>query len=104
METNERKKIKFKRSRVIVTWVLFVLSVAAYSTGPFIPADHRYLRQLSVLVGTLLLIAALISFLKLFTYEIRMELYRRVSRALFAAGEKWRAVRARVRKLLGLPE
>ena len=104
MEQNGRKKIKFKRSRVILTWVLFVLSVAAYSTAPFIPPDHRYLRQLSVLVGTLLMIATLFSFLRLFTYEIRMELYRRMSRVLVAAGEKWRSVKARVRKFFGLPE
>ncbi len=104
MKDSERKKIKFKRSRVIVTCILFAVSIGFYSLGPFIPEDHRYLTQLTVLLGTLSLIGAFFSFLKLFTYEIRVELYRRISRALVAAGEKWRQVKAKVRRMLGLPE
>ncbi len=104
MEKRENNKIKFKRSRIVLTLVYAALSVAAFSLRVLVPPERRYIRQLIVLVGTLFLILTAISFLRLFTYEIRRELYRRVSKALFNAGEKWRAVKAKVRKLLGLPE
>ena len=103
-KNKEKNKIKFKRSRVIATCVLFVLTCAVFSLSAFVPPDRRYLNQLIILIGTVMLVITLVSFFKLFTAEIRRELYRRISQAMFNAGEKWRAVRARVRKFFGLPE
>lgn len=104
MSRDLRNKIKFKRYRVVLTCIYAILSVAAYSSCAFVSPDRRYLRQLTVLIGTILAVIALISFFKLFTYEIRRELYRRISQALFNAEEKWRNLKARIRKILGLPE
>ena len=103
---NERKKIKFKRSRIILTLVYLALTVGVFSSLAFVPRDPdlRYLRHLIVMLGTIFAIITLISFLKLFTREIRMELYRRISQALFNASEKWRSIKATIRRKLGLPE
>ncbi|MBQ7161350.1 MAG: hypothetical protein IJR90_06555 [Clostridia bacterium] len=104
MEDPNKIKIKFKRSRVILTAVYAVICAAVYSAAPFVPEEHPYLRQLTVFVGTVLLIITLVSFFKLFTYEIRRELYRRITVALFNAGKVWRTIKKSVRRFLGLPD
>jgi len=104
MKKSERKKIRFSRKRIAATSVLFVLTAAVYSSYAFVPPEYRYIRQLVIVVGSLLSVITLVSFAKLFTGEIRRELYRRISEAMFNVGEKWRSFKAAVRKRLGLPE
>ena len=106
MKKIEKKKIKFKRSRIVITLIYLTVTVAVFASLAFIPRDPelRYLRHVVVALGALIAVLTIISFLKLFTYEIRMELYRRISQAMFNASEKWRSFKAAVRRKLGLPE
>ena len=104
MEKKPKNKIKFKRSRLILTAVYAFVSASLYCVVPMVPPVHRYVRQLFIMLGTMVLILTMVSFFKLFTREIRQELYRRISEAMFNAGEKWRKFKATVRKKLGLPE
>ncbi len=100
----EKQPIKFERKRLIITAVYLILALATYQASVYIPDERRYVYQGFITVGSIFLILFFRSAWKLFTREIRLELYQRISEAMFNAGKRWRAVRKKIREKLGLKE
>ena len=104
MKKTTENKIRFSRPRLIVTGVLAVITASLYLASMYPHPTYRYFRQGMVFIATAMLVLTLYCGARLFTREIRKELYRRISEAMFNAAEKWRQVRAIIRKKLGLPD
>lgn len=100
----EKQPIKFDRKRLVITTIYLALSILTYQAASWLPKEHRYFYQGFVTVATVFLILFFRSALKLFTREIRLELYQRISEAMFNAGKRWRAVKKKIREKLGLKE
>lgn len=100
----EKQPIKFERKRLVITAVYLVLALTTYQLSTYVPDEHRYVYQGFITVGSVFLILFFRSAWKLFTREIRLELYQRISEAMFNAGKRWRAVKKKIREKLGLKE
>lgn len=64
----------------------------------------RYIRQFTVFFGLILFILTLISFFKLFDSKIRLEIYRRIGNAIFAAAGKIKKFTSKLLSALGITE
>lgn len=100
----EKQPIRFERKRLVITAVYLALSILTYQAASWLPKEHRYIYQGFFTVATVFLILFFRSLLKLFTREIRLELYGRISEAMFNMGKRWRAVKKKIREKLGLKE
>lgn len=98
----EKQPIKFERKRLTVTIIYLILSFAIYQAAIFVPNERRYVYQGFIAVGTIFLVLFFRSAWKLFTREIRLELYKRLSETMFNMGERWRSVKNKIRQKLGL--
>ncbi len=99
----DRVKIRFSRKRILITLGYTLLSsillyISTYIKNP----ELRYLRQFVVFFGFVALIFALISFGKLFTKEIRQEMYRRASSVMFNILSKLKVITDRIKSALGI--
>ena len=105
MKKHEKQPIKFERKRLIITIVYLCLSLISYQVTVYINKEtHRYLYQCVFALGTALLILFCLSARKLFTRDIMLELYRRMSEAMFNAGQRWRRITKKIREKLGIKE
>lgn len=100
----EKQPIRFDRKRLVITAIYLALSILTYQAASWLPKEHRYIYQGFFTVATVFLILFFRSLLKLFTHEIRLELYGRISEAMFNIGKRWRAVKKKIREKLGLKE
>ena len=89
---------------MIATAIFATISAGLYIGAQYPTPEYRYFRQGMIFLATAMLVLALYCFARLFTPEIRKELYRRMSEALFNAAENIRRFRAIIRKKLGLSD
>ena len=99
---NKKVKIKFHRPRLIRATIYFLISLGFLQASMLIEKSYKYLKQVVGFVGILFLILSFVAFGKLFTKEIRAELFRRISSALFNATKPFRIVINKIKEKLGL--
>ena len=102
MNKNDRQKIVFSKKRLRLVFFFGALSALLIYFSAALDPELKYLRQFSGLFGYVSLLLSLINLSKLFTREIRQELYRRISKALFGITEKLKAVVDKVKDKLGI--
>ena len=99
---NDRQKIVFSKKRLRL--IIFLIALAAllfYLSAALNPA-YKYVRQFCAFFGYVSIALICYHTGKLFTKEIRQELYRRLSKALFNIAEKLKVLADKVRKKLGI--
>ena len=96
------KKIVFSKKRLRLIFLFTALSALLLYFSVALSPELKYIRQFSAFFGYVSLILALINLSKLFTREIRQELYRRISKALFGVMEKLKAAADKIKDKLGI--
>ena len=97
-----RVRIVFSRKRIVLTLIYLGVSLLLFYIWWLVPREHRYYRQFIMFFAFGTLILSVISFFKLFTREIRMELYRRISSVMMNVTGRMRRVAERVLNALGI--
>ncbi len=98
----ERQRLVFSKKRLRLILLLTALSALLLYFSVALSPEFKYVRQFSAFFGYVSLVLALINLSKLFTREIRQELYRRISKALFGITEKLKAIVDKVKDKLGI--
>lgn len=97
-----RQKIVFSKKRLRLIIILAALSAFLLYSSVALNPEYKYVRQFCAFFGYICIALTLYNIGKLFTKEIRQELYRRLGKAIFHVSEKLRAVVDKVRKKLGI--
>ena len=97
-----RKKIVFSKKRLRLIILLTALTFLFLYLSRALDVRYKYIRQFCAFFGYVSIILDVYHMGKLFTKEIRQELYRRLSKAIFNVAEKLKAAADKVRKKLGI--
>lgn len=97
-----RKKIVFSKKRIRLIILLTALALLFLYLSRALDVSYKYVRQFCAFFGYVSIALDLYHTGKLFTKEIRQEIYRRLGKAIFNVAEKLKAVADKVRKKLGI--
>lgn len=97
-----RQKIVFSKKRIRIVFLFLCLALLFLYFSVALDPKYKYLRQGFAFSGYVCIALTLYNFGKLFTREIRLELYRRISKALFGVAEKLKAMVDKVKNKLGI--
>lgn len=97
-----RVKIVFDKKRLRLAGLFAALSVLGFYLSVGLDEKLKYPRQICGFLGIVFLILTLINIAKLFTAEIRQELYRRVSSAIMNFLSKIKIVTDKIKDKLGI--
>ncbi len=97
-----RKRIVFSKKRLRLIILFTALALLFLYLSRALDVKYKYIRQFCAFFGYVSIILDLYHMGKLFTKEIRQELYRRFSKAIFNVTEKLKAVVDKIRKKLGI--
>ncbi len=98
----DRQKIVFSKKRIRIVILFLCLSLLLLYFSVALDPKYKYVRQGLAFSGYVCIVLTLYNFGKLFTREIRLELYRRISKALFGVAEKLKAIVDKVKDKLGI--
>lgn len=99
---DDRQKIVFSKKRLSLVLLCLCLSLLFLYFSVALDPKFKYVRQGFAFLGYASCILTLYNVGKLFTREIRQELYRRISKALFGVAEKIKAIVDKVKSKLGI--
>lgn len=99
-----RKRIRFDRKRLIISGIYAFISLCFFTAHAWIPAEYKYTRQFMAFFGYAFIVIFLVSLKKLFTPEIRAELYRRLGQGVLGFVSKINIIRKKIRQKLGIKE
>lgn len=97
-----RQKIVFSKKRLRAVLLFLCLTFLCLYFSVALDPKFKYIRQGFAFLGYTSCILTLYHFGKLFTREIRQELYRRISKVLFGVAEKLKAIVDKVKDKLGI--
>lgn len=98
----DRVRIRFNRKKLYISVSFFTLSVILICTLNSLPAASRYPRQMLGFGAIVAFICGMVFLAKLFTVEIRHELYRRIGRIFSSVSLRVQAIVDRVFEKLGI--
>jgi len=98
------KNIKFERKRLIISGIYILLSLCFFTAYAWISEDYKYTRQFMAFFGYAFIVIFLISLKKLFTPEIRAELYRIVGQGILGFVAKINIIKKKIKKTLGIKD
>lgn len=98
----EYVKIVFDKKRLRLSAICFVLSLSGFYLSVGLDEKLKYPRQVCGFFGIVFLILTLVNISKLFTLEIRQELYKRLSSAIFNFLTKLKVVTDKIKDKLGI--
>ncbi|MBR6514508.1 MAG: hypothetical protein IKT46_06715 [Clostridia bacterium] len=102
IKDKNRQKIVFSKKRLIAVGIFTALAALFIYLSFAIKAEHKYVRQFCAFFGYVSIALDLYNIGRLFTKEIRQELYRRISKAFFNIAQKLKDVAEKVKKRLGI--
>lgn len=102
--TMKKNRLNFNKKRIFLTAVYIALAFIFLQVTFYIPDKHRYYRQFTTVLSIAFFIITVISFSKLFTREIRFELYQRISQMFLNVSDKFRKLTDKIKKKLGIKE
>ncbi len=97
-----RQKIVFSKKRLILVGIFAALAALFLYFSVALNPVYKYIRQFCAFFGYVCIILDIYHMGRLFTKDIRQELYRRLSKAIFNVAEKLKAVVDKVRQKLGI--
>ena len=99
---SDRQKIVFSKKRIRIVFLFFCLSVLLLYLSVALDPVYKYVRQSCAFAGYVCCALTLYHTGKLFTREIRQELYRRLSKAIFGIAEKLKEAADKLKRKLGI--
>lgn len=97
-----RQKIVFSKKRIGLIILFTALALLFLYFSRALDVKYKYIRQFCAFFGYVSIALDLYHIGKLFTKEIRRELYRRLTKALFNVAEKIKVVVDKIKKKLGI--
>lgn len=101
-KNENRTKIVFSKKRLRLVLLFLALSVLGFYLSMGLDEKLKYPRQICGFFGIAFLVLTCYHIGKLFTLEIRQELYKRVSSAIFNFLSKIKDVTEKIKKKLGI--
>ena len=97
-----RQKIAFSKKRLASVVFFAALAALLIYLSVALNPEYKYVRQFCAFFGYVSIALTLYNTGKLFTKEIRRELYRRLTKAIFNVTDKLKKIVDKVRKKLGI--
>ncbi|MBQ4562423.1 MAG: hypothetical protein IJA55_08870 [Clostridia bacterium] len=97
-----RQKIVFSKKRLALVIIFASLAALLIYFSVALDPKYKYIRQFCAFFGYVSIALDLYHIGRLFTKEIRQELYRRLSKAIFNVAEKLKAAVDKIRQKLGI--